>query len=69
MGKNWKHRKKFIRDWCVIWIAVISFVVFANVMVLVQIHTAKVEKELMQKFETYCENEIERSFEDVGILG
>ena len=60
----WKHRKKFIRDWCVIWIAVISFVVFANVMTFVQIHTAKTEKELMKKFEIYCIEEIEKELNE-----
>ena len=60
MKEELKRRKKFVRDWSVIWIAVISFVVFANVMSLIQIHTAKTEKELMKKFEIYCIEEIEK---------
>ena len=59
-----KQRKKFIRDWCVIWIAVISFIMFANMMTIVQTYTKKCENELMNKFEIYCIEEIERSLNE-----
>lgn len=59
MGNNWKHRKRFIRDWCIIWIAVISFVILANVMLALQVHCKKCEDKLINNFQVYCEEILE----------
>lgn len=60
MDKNWKNRKRFIRDWAIIWIWCVSLVVFANVMVCIQVYTKKCEDELLDKFETYCVEILEK---------
>lgn len=60
MEKNWKNRKKFIRDWAIIWIWCISLVAFVNMMMCVQAFTKKCEDKLIDKFETYCVEVIER---------